>query len=68
MTSLSKPKDRAGQCKYYNPHHNTSALDSLFGLQCDDFHWVADTKVSMDRDASEEEDGAVEVKVEEKTD
>lgn len=68
MTSLSKPENRAGQSKDYNPDHNTSALDSFLGLQCDDFHWVADTKVSVDRYASEEEDGAVEVKVEEKTD
>lgn len=68
MTSLSKPEDRAGQSKHYNPNQDTSALDSLLGLQCDDFHWVADAEVPMDRDASEEEDRAVEVKVEEKTD
>ncbi len=68
VTSLSKSEDRAGQSKHYNPNQDTSALDSLLRLQCDDFHWVADAEISMDRDASEEEDRAVEVKVEEKTD
>ena len=68
VASLSKPEDRAGQSKHYNPNHDTSALHSLLGLQRDDFHRVADTEVSVDGDASEEEDGAVEVEVKEKTD
>lgn len=68
VTSLSKPEDGAGQGKHHNPNHDTSALDSLLGLQCDDFHRVADTEVSVDRDASKEEDGTVEVEVEEETD
>lgn len=67
MASLSKPKDGAGQCKYHNPNHNAGTLDSLFCLQCDDLHWVADTEVSVDRNASEEEDGTVQVEVKEKT-
>lgn len=43
MTSLSKPEDRAGQSENHNPNQDTGALDSLLGLQCDDFHGVADT-------------------------
>lgn len=65
MTSLSKPEDGAGQGKHHDPNHDTRALDRLPGLQGDDLHGVADTEVSVNRDAGEEEDGAVEVKVEE---
>lgn len=67
MTSLSKTEDGASQSKYYYPNKDTSALDGLLGLQRYHFHWMANTKVSVHRDTSEEEDGAIEVKVEEKT-
>lgn len=65
MTSLSKPENRAGECKYHNPNHHAGALDSFFGLQCDDLHRVADAQVSMDRNAGEEGDGTVQIEVEE---
>lgn len=66
MASLSKAKDRAGQCKYHNPNHYAGTLHSFLGLQRDDLHWVADTEVSVDRNAGEEGDGTVQIEVEEK--
>lgn len=68
MAGLSETKDGAGQGEHDKPDQHTSALYSLLGLQGDDFHRVADAQVPVDRDAREEEDGTVEVEVEEEAD
>lgn len=68
MARLGEPEDGAGQSEHHTPNQNTSPLHRPLGLQCDGLHWVADTQVPVDRDASEEENGAVEVKVKKKSD
>lgn len=65
MTSLSKTEDGAGQSEHHDPDHDAGALDGLLGLQRDDPHGVADAQVPVHRDTREEEDGAVQVEVEE---
>lgn len=68
VPSLGKAEDGARQGKHHDPDEHACALHRPLGLQRDGLHWVADAQVSVHGDAGEEEDGAVEVEVEEEAD